>query len=199
MGFDVVNPNRIEVFNLAGCALIRVTGTTTTHTKRAVNPRAISIGRRCAATGARPGEVLNGPHSGRCCACGAAVNAVAPVARSLPQHAPRPARQSRRQPGAGDVRRALQGGRHRRQGAEHEQPAHRPARQRLRRPAHQSDAVRLRRQRNAAVDHATSGNARPGRRRRRSSANAYRRCRASTRCRRRSRRGACRPTRRWGA
>ena len=30
MGFDVVNPNRIEVFNLAGCALNRVTGTTTT-------------------------------------------------------------------------------------------------------------------------------------------------------------------------
>jgi len=30
MGFDVVNPNRIEVFNLAGCALTRVTGTTTT-------------------------------------------------------------------------------------------------------------------------------------------------------------------------
>jgi hypothetical protein len=31
MGFDVVNPNRIEVFNLAGCALNRVTGTTTTQ------------------------------------------------------------------------------------------------------------------------------------------------------------------------
>ncbi len=30
MGFDVVNPNRVEVFNLAGCALTRVTGTTTT-------------------------------------------------------------------------------------------------------------------------------------------------------------------------
>jgi hypothetical protein len=30
MGFDVVNPNRIEVFNLAGCALIRVAGTATT-------------------------------------------------------------------------------------------------------------------------------------------------------------------------
>ena len=30
MGFDVVSPNRIEVFNLPGCALIRVTGTTTT-------------------------------------------------------------------------------------------------------------------------------------------------------------------------
>lgn len=30
MGFDVVSPNRIEVFNLPGCALIRVAGTTTT-------------------------------------------------------------------------------------------------------------------------------------------------------------------------
>ena len=30
MGFDVVNPNRVEIFNLAGCALTRVTGTTTT-------------------------------------------------------------------------------------------------------------------------------------------------------------------------
>jgi hypothetical protein len=30
MGFNVVSPNRIEVFNLAGCALTRVTGTTTT-------------------------------------------------------------------------------------------------------------------------------------------------------------------------
>ncbi len=29
MGFDVVSPNRIEVFNLPGCALVRVTGTTT--------------------------------------------------------------------------------------------------------------------------------------------------------------------------
>ena len=39
MGFDVVNPNRIEVFNLAGCALNRVTGATTT-TQSGVSSRA---------------------------------------------------------------------------------------------------------------------------------------------------------------
>ena len=88
MGFDVVSPNRIEVFNLAGCALTRVTGHHDDDTKRRAGPRGISIGRRCAATGARPGEVLNGAASGRCCACAATVNAVAPVTRGLPQHAP---------------------------------------------------------------------------------------------------------------
>ena len=41
MGFDVVNPNRVEVFNLAGCVLTRVTGTTTT-TQGALSNRAPS-------------------------------------------------------------------------------------------------------------------------------------------------------------
>jgi hypothetical protein len=40
----------------------------------------------------------------------------------------------------------LQGACDRRQGAEHEQPTHRPARQRVRRPASESDALRLRRE-----------------------------------------------------
>ena len=49
MGFDVVNPNRVEVFNLAGCALTRVTGTTTT-TQSGLSNRAPSA----SAAGAPP-------------------------------------------------------------------------------------------------------------------------------------------------
>lgn len=46
MGFDVVSPNRIEIFNLPGCALIRVTGTTTTTPGGPSNraPSASSVG-----------------------------------------------------------------------------------------------------------------------------------------------------------
>ena len=49
MGFDVVNPNRVEVFNLAGCALTRVTAATTT-TQSALSNRAPSA----SAAGAPP-------------------------------------------------------------------------------------------------------------------------------------------------
>ncbi len=146
MGFDVVNPNRIEVFNLAGCALTRVTSTTTT-TQSGLPNRAPSA----SAAGAPP--PAPGPAKSSTASKVAAVapvagsfNVVAPVTRSLSPDLARQTRRCRRQPGAGDVGRALQGTRDRRQGAEHEQPAHRPARQRLRRPAPQGDAVRLRRQ-----------------------------------------------------
>ena len=85
MGFDVVNPNRIEVFNLAGCALNRVTGTTTTTQSGLSNraPSASAAGAPPPAPG--PAKSSTAPQVAAVAPARAAVNAVAPVARSLPQ------------------------------------------------------------------------------------------------------------------
>ena len=199
MGFDVVSPNRIEVFNLAGCALTRVTGTPTATQSGPQDRAPAASARRCAATGAGPAKSSTAPQ----------VAAVAPSAppSTLSRPSPEVCRNKLLDKlgtvGVNQVR-AMSDVRFkepadRRQGAEHEQPAPRSARQRLRRPAHQGDAVRLRRQRHAAVDHAGLGSSC------RAGAGAdlqracTRRCRASSRCRRRSHRDACRPTLRWVA
>ena len=55
MGFDVVSPNRVEVFNLAGCALTRVTGTTTT-TQSGLSNRASSAANAGAPPAAGPAK-----------------------------------------------------------------------------------------------------------------------------------------------
>ena len=84
MGFDVVSPNRVEVFNLAGCALTRVTGTTTT-TQSGLSNRAPSASAAGAPPAARPGEVLDG----------AAGHSSAP---SAPQSTARPSRRPPHRP-----------------------------------------------------------------------------------------------------
>ena len=75
MGFDVVSPNRIEVFNLPGCALVRVTGTTTTTQSGPPNRAPLASG-----AGAPP--AAGAPKSST-----AAANSSAPSAAALPQMA----------------------------------------------------------------------------------------------------------------
>lgn len=86
MGFDVVNPNRIEVFNLAGCALNRVTGTTTT-TQSGVP------GRAALASAADAPPLAPGPAKSSTASTVAAV-APAPAASTLSRPSPEVCRQN---------------------------------------------------------------------------------------------------------
>ena len=103
-GFEFASPDRMTLVGVERCTLVRAgaaapSATTARAGKaRARRPQARRRLRQQATTA-----------SGLCCACAADVNAVAPVAGGLPQHAARQDRKRRRQSGARDVGRALQG------------------------------------------------------------------------------------------